>query len=197
MVSYGNDLPGGTKYVSSFYNEFLLTLPSSAKEFIEGAWGNVTLICNFYSLRYRHSHIHHPLQQSDPNFAHCHNGSRQVSLAGAAHVINDLDMYYAKSDTPALCRTSSLESRSLDKSNTLFSDKTGTLTRNEMEFPVLLDRGRYGVTRLKWTRRGAKRVKPRENTSAPLIRCALFLLRITRLSTLAIRRSSGRRKSVR
>jgi len=42
MVSYGNDLPGGTKYVSSFYNEFFLTLPSSAKEFIEGAWGNVT-----------------------------------------------------------------------------------------------------------------------------------------------------------
>ena len=42
MVSYGNDLPGGTKYVSSFYTEFFLTLPSSAKEFIEGASGNIT-----------------------------------------------------------------------------------------------------------------------------------------------------------
>ena len=55
MVSYGNDLPGGTRFVSSFHNKvFFLTSPSSspssAKEFIEGAWGNVTPICNFYSL---------------------------------------------------------------------------------------------------------------------------------------------------
>ena len=50
MVSHGDDLPRGTKYVSSFYIEFFLTLSSSAKEFIEGALRDVTLTCNFYSL---------------------------------------------------------------------------------------------------------------------------------------------------
>ncbi|KAG1764931.1 Ca-transporting ATPase [Suillus occidentalis] len=45
----------------------------------------------------------------------------------------DLDMYYAPSDTPALCRTSSLVEE-LGQIEFVFSDKTGTLTRNEMEF---------------------------------------------------------------
>jgi phospholipid-transporting ATPase len=42
-------------------------------------------------------------------------------------------MYYAKTDTPALCRTSSLVEE-LGQIEYVFSDKTGTLTRNEMEF---------------------------------------------------------------
>jgi phospholipid-transporting ATPase len=42
-------------------------------------------------------------------------------------------MYYAKADTPALCRTSSLVEE-LGQIEYVFSDKTGTLTRNEMEF---------------------------------------------------------------
>lgn len=51
-----------------------------------------------------------------------------------AQLINsDLDMYYAKTDTPALCRTSSLVEE-LGQIEYIFSDKTGTLTRNEMEF---------------------------------------------------------------
>ncbi|KAG2074889.1 Ca-transporting ATPase [Suillus decipiens] len=51
-----------------------------------------------------------------------------------AQLINaDLDMYYALSDTPALCRTSSLVEE-LGQIEFVFSDKTGTLTRNEMEF---------------------------------------------------------------
>lgn len=51
-----------------------------------------------------------------------------------AQLINsDLDMYYAKADTPALCRTSSLVEE-LGQIEYVFSDKTGTLTRNEMEF---------------------------------------------------------------
>ncbi|KAF9268832.1 Ca-transporting ATPase [Marasmius fiardii PR-910] len=51
-----------------------------------------------------------------------------------AQLINfDLDMYYAKTDTPALCRTSSLVEE-LGQIEYVFSDKTGTLTRNEMEF---------------------------------------------------------------
>jgi hypothetical protein len=51
-----------------------------------------------------------------------------------AQLINfDLDMYYAKTDTPALCRTSSLV-EDLGQIEYVFSDKTGTLTCNEMEF---------------------------------------------------------------
>ncbi|KAG5350639.1 hypothetical protein C0989_009999 [Termitomyces sp. Mn162] len=45
----------------------------------------------------------------------------------------DLDMYYARTDTPALCRTSSLVEE-LGQIEYVFSDKTGTLTCNEMEF---------------------------------------------------------------
>ena len=45
----------------------------------------------------------------------------------------DLDMYYPPTDTPALCRTSSLVEE-LGQIEYIFSDKTGTLTRNEMEF---------------------------------------------------------------
>jgi phospholipid-transporting ATPase len=51
-----------------------------------------------------------------------------------AQLINaDLDMYYAPTDTAALCRTSSLVEE-LGMIEHVFSDKTGTLTRNEMEF---------------------------------------------------------------
>jgi phospholipid-transporting ATPase len=42
-------------------------------------------------------------------------------------------MYYAHTDTPALCRTSSLVEE-LGQIEYVFSDKTGTLTCNEMEF---------------------------------------------------------------
>ena len=41
-------------------------------------------------------------------------------------------MYYAKTDTPALCRTSSLVEE-LGQIEYVVSDKTGTLTCNEME----------------------------------------------------------------
>jgi len=53
-----------------------------------------------------------------------------------AQLINsDLDMYYEKTDTPALCRTSSLVEE-LGQIEFIFSDKTGTLTCNEMEFQM-------------------------------------------------------------
>src|SRR5258708_34414771 len=42
-------------------------------------------------------------------------------------------MYYVKTDAPALCRTSSLVEE-LGQIEYVFSDKTETLTRNEMEF---------------------------------------------------------------
>ncbi|THU89359.1 calcium transporting ATPase [Dendrothele bispora CBS 962.96] len=56
-----------------------------------------------------------------------------VKFQQAQLINHDLDMYYAKTDTPALCRTSSLVEE-LGQIEYVFSDKTGTLTRNEMEF---------------------------------------------------------------
>ncbi|KAI9831623.1 MAG: aminophospholipid translocase [Phylliscum demangeonii] len=51
-----------------------------------------------------------------------------------AFLINaDLDIYYDKTDTPAICRTSSLVEE-LGQIQYVFSDKTGTLTCNQMEF---------------------------------------------------------------
>ena len=51
-----------------------------------------------------------------------------------AYLINsDLDIYYSDTDTPAVCRTSSLVEE-LGQIEYIFSDKTGTLTCNMMEF---------------------------------------------------------------
>ncbi|KAG2499397.1 hypothetical protein HYH03_002971 [Edaphochlamys debaryana] len=46
---------------------------------------------------------------------------------------HDRDMYHAETDTPAMARTSNLNEE-LGMVNTVLSDKTGTLTRNVMEF---------------------------------------------------------------
>lgn len=56
-----------------------------------------------------------------------------IKYQQATLINSDLDMYYAPTDTPALCRTSSLVEE-LGQIDYIFSDKTGTLTRNEMEF---------------------------------------------------------------
>lgn len=56
-----------------------------------------------------------------------------VKFQQAQFINSDLDMYYAATDTPALCRTSSLVEE-LGQIEYIFSDKTGTLTQNMMEF---------------------------------------------------------------
>ncbi|KAH9457870.1 hypothetical protein MJO29_004995 [Puccinia striiformis f. sp. tritici] len=56
-----------------------------------------------------------------------------VKYQQAALINSDLDMYYSVTDTAALCRTSSLVEE-LGQIDYVFSDKTGTLTCNVMEF---------------------------------------------------------------
>lgn len=56
-----------------------------------------------------------------------------VKFQQAMFINFDLDMYYPITDTPALCRTSSLVEE-LGQIEYIFSDKTGTLTCNQMEF---------------------------------------------------------------
>jgi phospholipid-transporting ATPase len=56
-----------------------------------------------------------------------------VKVLQAAQINSDLDMYHPPNDTPALARTSSLNEE-LGQVEYIFSDKTGTLTRNQMQF---------------------------------------------------------------
>ena len=56
-----------------------------------------------------------------------------VKYTHAFMINSDLDMYYDETDTPAICRTSSLVEE-LGQIDYIFSDKTGTLTCNHMEF---------------------------------------------------------------
>lgn len=56
-----------------------------------------------------------------------------VRFAQAIFINLDIDMYHAESNTPAMARTSNLNEE-LGMVNYVFSDKTGTLTRNVMEF---------------------------------------------------------------
>ena len=56
-----------------------------------------------------------------------------VKYSHAFLINSDLDMYYDETDTPAVCRTSSLVEE-LGQIEYIFSDKTGTLTCNQMEF---------------------------------------------------------------
>lgn len=115
--------------------------------------------CGSQAIYRGHPHVHYSLQQPHSHLAHRHHRSRAV-LAGVAHQLGPRDVrlhpfptlvylikprlthgacpllsyrYYAKTDTPALCRTSSLVEE-LGQIEYIFSDKTGTLTCNEMEF---------------------------------------------------------------
>lgn len=59
-----------------------------------------------------------------------------VRFVQAIFINMDVDMYHEESDTPAMARTSNLNEE-LGMVKYIFSDKTGTLTRNVMEFKRL------------------------------------------------------------
>ncbi|THF94249.1 hypothetical protein TEA_004476 [Camellia sinensis var. sinensis] len=54
-------------------------------------------------------------------------------IQSTQYINNDLHMYHVETNTPALARTSNLNEE-LGQVEYIFSDKTGTLTRNLMEF---------------------------------------------------------------
>eukprot|EP01132_Coremiostelium_polycephalum_P003757 gene3757-4677_t len=56
-----------------------------------------------------------------------------VKVAQAVYIYWDIGMYHEESNTPAKTRTSNL-SEELGQIEYIFSDKTGTLTRNQMDF---------------------------------------------------------------
>ncbi|CAD7012535.1 unnamed protein product [Ceratitis capitata] len=56
-----------------------------------------------------------------------------VRFLQAIFINFDIHMYYAETDTPAMARTSNLNEE-LGMVKYIFSDKTGTLTRNVMVF---------------------------------------------------------------
>ncbi|XP_076825028.1 putative phospholipid-transporting ATPase IA isoform X3 [Clavelina lepadiformis] len=69
-----------------------------------------------------------------------------VKAIQAVFINCDLDMYYEPSDTPAMARTSNLNEE-LGQVKYIFSDKTGTLTQNYMEFKKCSIAGvKYGET---------------------------------------------------
>lgn len=132
MVSHGNYLLGRTRCVSSFSHEFLAYVnfqPGNSSRVRTTA----KVICPSDTLTPETDIL---------TFIILYNNLIPISLIVTMEVVkfqqaqlinSDLDMYYAKTDTPALCRTSSLVEE-LGQIEYVFSDKTGTLTRNEMEF---------------------------------------------------------------
>lgn len=73
----------------------------------------------------------HPHCPAASSLSLCHRA--QPNFVWHTHGTAHRTMYHAETDTPAIARTSNLNEE-LGMVNTVLSDKTGTLTRNVMEF---------------------------------------------------------------
>lgn len=100
-----------------------------------------------------------------------------VRFMQAIFINFDIEMYHEESDTPAMARTSNLNEE-LGMVKYIFSDKTGTLTRNVMEFK------KCSIARNIYTANGppehtmlVQNLKNREQ-SAPIIREFMTLLAV-------------------
>ena len=70
-----------------------------------------------------------------------------VKFVHAMFINWDLDMYFEETETPAVARMSSLVEE-LGQVDYIFSDKTGTLTSNIMEFQMCTIAGRSYATKV-------------------------------------------------
>ena len=87
-----------------------------------------------------------------------------VNLFGSQLMSGDARMYHAATDTPAAVRTMDLQSE-LGQIGFVFSDKTGTLTQNVMEFRKCSIGGiRYGTGSTEIGRAAARRSSPDGST---------------------------------
>ncbi len=84
--------------------------------------------------------------------------SLEIARFIQGHIMQqDLKMYHQESDTPAVVRTSSLNEE-LGQIQFIFSDKTGTLTCNKMDFlKFAVDGIAYGTGTTEIGRAAAKR----------------------------------------
>ena len=132
------------------YRRYWRLLNSSIPWFLTGGrlWillHPASLVCSFHAPLFYKDHPFMGVQRQPPDlfsscppiwirpFVYDPHLCHSYCLSDKLHVTQDLDMYYAPTDTPAMARTSNLNEE-LGQIKYIFSDKTGTLTRNEMEF---------------------------------------------------------------
>lgn len=100
-----------------------------------------------------------------------------VRFLQAIFINMDKEMYHEESNTPAMARTSNLNEE-LGMVKYIFSDKTGTLTRNVMEFKKLsVAKNIYGVEETPEQSRIVQKILEK-HTSAALIQEFLTLLAV-------------------
>uniref|UniRef100_A0A8D3C2K0 Phospholipid-transporting ATPase n=1 Tax=Scophthalmus maximus TaxID=52904 RepID=A0A8D3C2K0_SCOMX len=96
--------------------------------------------------------------------------SVEVIRLGQSKFINwDLQMYFSEKDTPAKARTTTLNEQ-LGQIEYIFSDKTGTLTQNIMEFKKCTISGRNYGKQLLWNREADRKFQFMDHSLVAVVR---------------------------